>query len=350
MKDVLQQDIREILSDKNIPWHELKGGNLLVTGATGLVGGALVRALSAAGNEYGLNLRIFAHGRDKNKGAAIAAECGAEFISGDIRESIPSKMLPGNMDYIIHCAAVTKSAVMAERPADVITTEAEGVKNSLEAASERHCKSFVYISSMEVYGSTELSEVSEKDLGYLDLYSARSCYPAGKRFSEALCSAYCVQYSVPAKTARLAQTFGAGTPYDDTRVFAQFARNAMAGKDIELHTEGKSRGNYCYLSDTVRGLLTVLLKGGNGEAYNVANPEASVTIREMAEMLAERVFDGGVRVVSAIPNDAAKRGYAPYTGFKLNADKLKALGWTPKHGLEEMYRRMIAYWREHLKE
>jgi nucleoside-diphosphate-sugar epimerase len=234
---------------------------------------------------------------------------------------------------------------MAAKPVEVMTTAVDGTYNMLELARKRHCKSFVYLSSMEVYGNTELGEVCETDLGSLDLLSPRTCYPESKRFCEMLCTAYASQYGVPVKTARLSQTFGAGTPKDDTRVFAQFARSAIAGEDIILHTEGKSRGNYCYLSDTIRALMLILLTGENKQTYNVSNPDASMTVREMAELVAGEVCKGRVRVKVEIPPGAEKLGYAPYSGYKLNADRIKRLKWQPKYGLKDMYERLIADWQ-----
>jgi nucleoside-diphosphate-sugar epimerase len=234
---------------------------------------------------------------------------------------------------------------MVAKPVDVITTAVDGTRNVLELARERHCKSVVYLSSMEVYGQIELAQVKETDLGYLDLSNPRSSYPESKRLCESLCVAYSAQCGVPVKIARLAQTFGAGTAQANTRVFAQFARSAMAGENITLHTEGKSRGNYCYLADAVRGLLTLLLNGANGQAYNIANPDASVTIREMAELVASEIGHGRVKMVVEVPSDIEKRGYKPYVGFALNVDKLKALGWQPQYGLAAMYKRMIADWQ-----
>ncbi|MDR2132222.1 MAG: NAD(P)-dependent oxidoreductase [Clostridiales Family XIII bacterium] len=348
MSETLKEDMRGALADVNIPWDEFRNGVVLVTGATGLVGGALLRVLSAANAEYGLNLRMVAHGRDKAKGEAIARECGAEFFRGDIRRPETAESMAGmadRLDYVFHCAAITKSADMAARPADVTDTEVCGTRNMLKLSLERRCRGFVYLSSMEVYGRTDLPEVRESDLGYLDLSNPRSCYPESKRFCETLCAACVAQYGLPVKIARPAQTFGAGTPKDDTRVFAGFARSALARENIVLHTEGRSRGNYCYATDAVRGLLTILLRGKDGEAYNVANPAASATIREMAEVVANEICGGGIKVVVGVPDDIQKYGYAPDVGHRLNADKLMSLGWKPKHGLAEMYKRMLADWK-----
>lgn len=345
MSDVIKADIYNVVSDNNIPWNGLRNSTVLVTGATGLIGGALIGALSSANVTYALNLRIIVHGRNRKCIDFLVNEYGIEFISGDIRKSTYLSDTADEIDYIFHCAAVTKSAEVVAKPVDVSMISVLGTRNMLELAKTKKVKGFMFLSSMEAYGQANLDEVKETDLGYLDLTNPRSSYPESKRFCEMLCVSYATQYHIPVKIARLAQTFGAWSARNDSRVFAQFARSALAGQDIELHTEGKSRGNYCYISDTVRGVLTVLLKGETGEIYNIANPKASVTIREMAMILANEIFDGKVKVVVKIPEDIEKRGYAPDANAVLNVDKLMALGWKPGFELADMYRRMIAYWQ-----
>lgn len=337
-------DIREALADGNIPWDGLRNRTLLVTGAAGLVGGALVRVLSAANAEFGLNARVIAHARSGGALDALERDFAPECVYGDVRAPLVLNRDIGALDYIFHCAAMAKSADMLAKPADVIATMVDGTRNMLELARARECRSFVYLSSMEVYGRTAAREVCEGDLGYLDLLAPRSCYPESKRLCEAMCAAYFLQYGLPAKIARLAQTFGAGVSKFETRVFAQFARSALAGEDIELHTQGRTRGNYCYIMDAVRALLTILFKGAPGEAYNVANPAASVTIREMAEIAAATLGGGKVGVKVRVPSDILSRGYAPESDFVLNADKLMALGWAPSRALAEMFARMAAAW------
>lgn len=344
---IFQEDMEQIISDDRLPWSDLQDATVLVTGATGLIGSILVRALRAASNRRGLNLYILGIGRDKAKIAQLSDAYGADFvIAADIRKPFSCEALSGRIDYIFHCAAITKSADMVVKPVDVITTAVDGVENALDLAKNSGCRGFVYLSSMEVYGQTELDEVRETDLGHVDLFSPRSSYPESKRLCENLCIAYAVQHGVPVKIARLAQTFGAGTPRDDTRIFAQFARNALNGDDIVLHTQGKSRGNYSSTVDTISALLQILLKGNRCEAYNVANPKASVTIREMAQIVAGEVCGGKIGVVVEVPINFTACGYAPNIGYRLNVEKLSKLGWQPKYGLADMYRRMIADWRD----
>jgi nucleoside-diphosphate-sugar epimerase len=338
------ETLRSVLSDDNIPWDKLKECTILVTGTTGLIGGIVARVLAAANESRGLGMRLIAHGRNKDKGETLARELSAEFISGDIRHMATVSDIYDKLDYMIHCAAITKSADMVAKPVDVIATTVDGTKNMLELAKEKHCRGFVFLSSMEIYGQTGPRELSESDLGSLDLSNPRSSYPESKRLCELMCVAYAAEHGLPTKIARLARTFGAGTPNDesDMRVANQFARKALASEDIELHTPGNSIANCCYMSDTIRGLLVILLKGENGQAYNIANPEASMTIREMAEMVAGNYE---INVTVKIPDDLKKLGYAPDIGYTLNADKLTALGWKPRYGLEEMYKRMIEDWQ-----
>ena len=313
-----------------------KGKTVLVTGATGLIGVSLVRALLAIGD-----IKVIALVRNAEKAKSIHGDKIGQFLKLHVADVVDKIKIEEAVDYIFHCASVTASKVMIEKPVETLLTSVEGTKNILNLAWEKRCASVVYVSSMEVYGAFDESrEVGEETLGYIDPLKVRSNYPESKRLCENLCVAYCSEFGVPVKIARLAQTFGAGILPGENRVFAQFARSAIKGEDIVLHTKGLSEGNYCYTRDCVTGLLTILLKGTDAAAYNVSNPAAHTTIVEMAVLVAEKIAGGKIKVVFDIPQDNAF-GYAADTKMKLNSDKLQALGWKPEVGLEEAYQRMI---------
>lgn len=339
-RDVLEEDLQYI-ANYDLPYDRLKGKTVLVTGATGLIGVSLVRALLAIGD-----IKVIELVRNAEKAKSIYGDKIGQFLKLHVADVVDKIKIEEAVDYIFHCASVTASKVMIEKPVETLLTSVEGTKNILNLAWEKRCASVVYVSSMEVYGAFDESrEVGEETLGYIDPLKVRSNYPESKRLCENLCVAYCSEFGVPVKIARLAQTFGAGILPGENRVFAQFARSAIKGEDIVLHTKGLSEGNYCYTRDCVTGLLTILLKGNDAAAYNVSNPAAHTTIVEMAVLVAEKIAGGKIKVVFDIPQDNAF-GYAADTKMKLNSDKLQALGWKPEVGLEEAYQRMINEMRQ----
>ena len=334
-----EMDVREMLSAKQIDWNAFEGARVLVTGATGLIGSLCVRALLASGKD----VRVLVLARNEEKARKMFGDA-VEIVLGDIRDEIH---VEGPVDDIIHCASVTASRTMVDYPADTFAIAVDGTARVLSLAREKKVRSMVYLSSMEVYGTTtpEQNPVTEEKLGYVNLTSPRSCYPEGKRACEMMCYAAYAQYGVPVKMVRLAQTFGAGIPLSDNRMSMQFARSARYGRDIVLHTKGRSVSNFCYTVDAVTGIFTVLQRGVNGEAYNVCNDAESRTVAEIAQLIADRVADGKISVVFDIPEGNAF-GYAPDSVMRLNSDKVRGLGWLPSVDMEDGYRRLVQYLEE----
>ncbi len=337
MKDeILQKDLSSIAA--RFPhWEKLAGKTVFITGATGLVGSLVVRALAAAP----VPVDIVAQVRDLQKAQAIFGALPITYCVGDVTKPI---VFDGSVDYLLHTASVTASKAFVTQPVQTLTTAIDGTRNLLEFAREKQVQSMVYVSSMEAFGITDpsLERVREHDLGYIDILSLRSSYSEGKRICECLCAAYQGQYGVPVKIARLAQTFGAGVSVTDGRVFAQFAKACMRGEPIVLHTAGRSMGNYCYTADAVLGLLTILLQGENANAYTVVNETTAMPIREVAKLVSDTLTAGKTPIVFDIPESSLTYGYAPDVTMRLSAEKLRALGWEAQVDLPEMFRRLSA--------
>ena len=306
----------------------------LITGATGYIGSLLAKRLIDEGRQ------VTALVRNEAKARAMLP-ASVEIVAADLTDNEAMETLGLSFDYLIHCAAVTASLEMRTRPVEVGRSIVNATQNVLELARRAKPRSMVYVSSMEVYGSLDCSDGHragevEAGAGQVDILAARSCYPLGKRMAENICAAYASEYGLPVKIARLAQTFGRGVLPGDNRVFAQFARSAVQGEDIVLHTAGRSMGNYCDIDDVLEGLLTILKKGESGEAYNVVNEASTMSIRELAELAAEVLSRGRSRVVVDIPKDNCY-GYAADTGLRLSGARLRSLGWQPERSIREMF-------------
>lgn len=320
---------------------------LLLTGVTGMIGQTLLRTAlkKKQFNKIILPVRSIAKAQKICSDLRDSDSYKINFVQTRI-EDCCLEQFPMNLDSIIHCACVTQSKEMIIHPVETADSIVIGTKNILEIARKKQVQSMIYLSSMEVYGELEDMgiPVREEQLGSINLQRVRSCYPLGKRMAEHYCYIYYREYGVPVKIARLAQTFGRGVFSADNRVYAQFTRSVLEGKDIILKTPGNSMGNYCALDDTVNGIFTILEKGQNGEVYNVVNEENTMRIREMARLVADQVAGGKIQV-RIVPENPDINGYAPDTGLRLSGEKLRNLGWKPRKDLVEMYREMLSEWK-----
>ena len=328
----LEEDLQKLsayIKEKNF-----ENSRVLITGATGLIGSLCVKAFLKSGDNQ---LKGLARNSDKVK-SMFPEDKNLSFVYQDIISPLSDEI---ECDYIVHTANSTTSKYFMTNPVEVIESIYTGTKQVLNYALKHKVKGIVYLSSMEVFGEVHTeARLSEEQLGYLDIQNIRSCYSESKRLAELLCKSYAEEYGLPVCVARLAQTFGAGIPKSENRVFAQFARSSVMGRNIVLHTNGQSMGNYCYTTYVIKALILLLKEGKKGEAYTVVNEETTRTIKEVAQMVAENFSDGCSKVIFDIPENN-RYGYAPATKMKLSSKKLRELGWKPEFSLKEMFERMI---------
>ena len=334
-----REDLEYIAGVDFVPWENIKGKTIFITGATGLIGFNLVSALAYITLKKHIPLKIMALVRDEGKARErfaeiLAEEAPLEFVVGDL-EHIPD--VEEKIDFIIHGGSPTASRYFAEHPVETIKMNLAGATTLLEMAKEKRVESFLFLSSMEVYGSLHREEkVAEDHESFVNTMNPRSSYPEVKRMVEAMCASYAAEYQVPTKVIRLTQTFGAGVRKDDNRVYAQFMRSAIAGEDIVLLTKGGTRHSYLYTADAVTAVLTVLLKGENGVAYNAANEDSYCSIREMADLVAEM----GKVAVRIDENDESGKIFPPELYMNLDVGRLRGLSWSARHSLKDMFVRM----------
>lgn len=315
--------------------------SILVTGATGLIGSFLVDLLLYMNCKKNAHIKIYALGRDENR-------LKRRFISGlddanlnfIVQDVIGPLRMCEPVDYIIHADGDGYPSAFREHPVEVMTPSLFGTYELLEYARKNGTVRFLYISSGEVYGKMLGKEhaFTEKEVGELDSMDVRSCYPMAKRCAETLCASYYAQYKVQTVVARLSHTYGACTSINDNRATVQFLANAMRGEDIVLHSEGNQMRSYTYVSDCVSAVLTILVNGNSGEAYNVANPMSRVTIAKFAQLLADIA---GVKCRKVLPDESERKELTPIEYAVLDSKKLETLGWQGKYeieaGIKSMY-------------
>lgn len=331
MKRLLQ--IPEYIEDVNrvaalpLPWDKLRGKTILVTGGTGLIGSFLIDVLHA----LKIGCRIILLGRSEPKAKNRFAEYWDSGFIHFVEWNAATATLPvidGRLDFALHLASNTHPVAYATDPIGTIATNVIALNNLLTLASEKGASRFLFASSNEIYGENrgDVELFDEKYCGYLDCNALRAGYPEAKRCGEALCQAYIRQKGLDCVIARLTRTYGPTLLPTDTKAISQFFKNALTGKDIVLKSEGKQYYSYQYVSDSVSGLLTVLLKGETGEAYNIADETGDITLRDLAAMIADCADR---KVVFDLPDATEAAGFSKATKARLDGNKLKSLGWTP---------------------
>ena len=233
------------------------GKTLFVTGATGLIGQTLIKRVIEFNRNNCGRIKVIASVRNMEKAHGIFGEDNPEeelsYVVSDIC-SIPLEDM--GIDYIVHTASNTSSKAFVERPMEIIETAVGGTKRVLELAKINGIRAMAYLSTMEVYGTPSTDEkIDESHSTNLDTMSVRSCYPESKRMCESICASYQKEYGVPTVVLRLTQTFGPGVQYDDGRVFAEFARCAIEGRDIVLKTKGETKREYLHVDDAVNAIF-----------------------------------------------------------------------------------------------
>lgn len=327
-----QEDLSNILSTEGVA--TLQGKSFLITGATGMVGVMLIDALMKMGG-----VKIIAVGRSEEKAKQRLGEYfgnkNFEFLVQDVCKPFDDNI---KVDYIIPAASNTHPLAYSQYPIETIMINVKGAEHALNLA-ERCGATVVYTSTNEVYGNAISDEDFTEDYnGRLNLSNARSCYNESKRTSEALCQSYIAERGVKVKIARLCRIFGPTMLESDSKASSQFIKKAIADEDIVLKSEGNQYFSYTYVADAVIGLLTVLLRGKIGVAYNVSSEKTNVHLKDFAQMCAKSI---GKNVVFDLPPESERKGYSLAMRAILANDRIKSIGFEPLYEMKDAIGRTI---------
>lgn len=342
--NVIREDMDQIES-ADLPWDQFHKKTVMVSGGAGFLAAYLVQALLAIDAAHALDMRIVCVARNM---ASVQTRLGhllsnphLSVVLHDVARPVPTDFPLA--DFIVHAASQASPKYYGTDPVGTLLANTSGTQHLLDHAVHSNAQRFLFFSSGEIYGVPLNSDlpVTEADYGYLDPMQVRSCYAESKRIGETMCCAWAQQFGLHASVVRPFHTYGPGMALDDGRVFADFVADVVAGRDIVLKSNGLAQRPFCYIADATLGFLTVLLNGERARAYNIANPDAEVSMHDLASTLAGLFPERGIAV--RFDNSPSSNAYlkSPITRSCPSIAKVRSLGWSPVTDIVTGFKRTI---------
>lgn len=349
MHPLIKKDMEDIYS-RRTDWDIFDGKIVLLTGAYGMLASYIVYFLFYLKKEKNIDVTLTAVVRSKDKFYKKFRDLDSIDECTVIESDLSQKLeISTAVDYIIHAASLASPQYYSICPMDVLQPNTIGNYNLLQLAKEKQVKGYLLFSTGDVYGAVNVESglIGEETFGAMNTLDIHNCYSESKRMAETMCKAFQVQYNVPAKIVRIAHTYAPTMDIEnDPRVFASFVKNIVDRQDIVMKSSGAGKRSFCYITDAVAGYFTVLLDGKAGEAYNVCNTSQYVSIRQLADCLANLYPDRHIHVVQK--ERSANEHYTENVlllGSESTPDnaKLKTLGWEAKVSIRDGFDRVVRY-------
>ncbi len=351
MNKIIYDDIKKIISSP-IPFEKFYGKTVMISGANGYVPAYFVHTFLILNDEMDAGIKVLALCRNEERAKARFHDYlnrkDFKLIIQDVCEPIN---IDEDINVYIHAASPAGIQKRHEDPVNTFLANVKGAENMLNSALNNPCEYFLFLSSVDVYGKVGNRErLKEKESGCLDSLNVRNAYSCGKRAAETLCKTYQVKYDLPVFIVRPFQIIGPGPELDDGRLHIDFISQMLIDDKIVLKSDGTAIRTFMYITDAIVAMLTVMLNGNPGEAYNIVSESGEASVKELADIMAANVADRKIEVVF----DYEKRNSIEVTDALSivtgNSEKLTALGWTPSYSLSEGSLRMMEYYGLKVKE
>lgn len=363
MAELLRTDLDHICDNLREEFGRMAGSHLLITGAAGFLGYYLVQGVLHFNRHEGRDQPIRVTAWDnfmRGTPQWLTALAGTPHLTiqrYDLIEPLPKPM--PDVDWIIHAAGIASPPYYRKHPLKTIDANINGLRNLLEhcvaqADAGRPVKGFLFYSSSEIYGdpTADWIPTPEHFRGLVSCTGPRACYDESKRFGETLCVVYAQQHSVPTRMARPFNNYGPGLKITDRRVIPDFAREILAGRDLVMYSDGKPTRTFCYSADAIVGYYKVLVRGRDGEPYNVGTESPEISMTDLARRLittSSDLFGYRGKLVHQPAPEAVYLVDNPNRRCP-NIDKARSeLAYNPTVGIDEGLRRSLI-WYSHNRE
>lgn len=303
--------------------------NILVTGGAGFIGTHLVEKFIEKKHKV-IVIDNLLTGSEKNLEHFFDNE-NFKFIEFDVQNHIE---VFEDLDYVLHLASPASPKAYAQHPINTLKAGSIGTINTLGLAKAKNAK-YLLTSTSEIYGDPLVSPQPESYWGNVNPNGTRSMYDEAKRFAEAAVSSYNRIYDLNTRILRLFNTYGPKMKISDGRVVTNFIYQAITGNDITIYGQGNQTRSFCYIDDTVSGILKAM-ESDNSEVFNIGNPN-EITILQLAEKIIELTNSKSeIKFVKLPEDDPMQR----------KPDISKAnnkLNWFPEVSLEDGLKKTIEW-------
>lgn len=261
--------------------ESMEGQTLLVAGAAGFVPSHICEHYLKLGAKV-IGLDNFLTGDQRNL-SFLSPWKNFQFFSCDITQELPSfQNTP--IDFILSLASPASPIDFGPLSLEIMRVNSEGTRQLLELARKKKAR-FLEASTSEVYGDPEIHPQIEEYTGCVNPIGVRACYDESKRFAEALTMSYHRRYGIETRIARIFNTYGPRMRPNDGRVIPNFIAQALSGEDITIYGDGSQTRSFCYVTDLVQAIHTVLFSD-DPSPFNCGNP-VEYSIRETANRVVD---------------------------------------------------------------
>lgn len=308
---------------------------VLVTGAAGFVGSHLCEHLVNDGHEV-LGVDDFSTGHPRNVAHLVD---GGRFTLVDFDVRRPFRHGFG-AERVYHLACPASPPHYQRDPVGTASTCFLGTLHALEHAHAVGARLF-FASSSEVYGEPHEHPQREEHRGRVSTTGIRACYDEGKRIGETLCYDFHRQHGVEVRVARLFNTYGPRMALDDGRAVSNFVVQALSGEPLTVYGRGSQTRSFCYVDDTVRGIVALMEHHETIGPVNIGNPH-EITVSGLAGIVCAAARSGSEVVYRPLPKDDPTRRQPDVSLARA------LLGWTPTTDVDAGIDRTVADFRARL--